>query len=378
MSYKTAIVVLSDSRSSGDREDLVIPVCRELLAGTAFEILATTVIPDDTETIIETLNRFVADPAISLVITSGGTGLAPRDKTPEATRAVIDREAPGLAELVRLRGLSYTPKAMLTRGIAGAKNRTLIINLPGSPKAVREGFEALMPVLPHALETLLGQASECGKLMVRELDLRGQSCPAPVIETRKVMLADAGTPLEVIVDNEAAGENVSRLARTLRAEVWVIERDNGDIRLRIDPNDLPIKTATDIQAGAPARATTGATAEDGHCGTVSSNVVLLNSASIGPDEKLGQLLMKAFIKTLPDVPPLPEVVILLNSGVKLTCEGSELVEELTELEKAGTTVLSCGTCLDYFNLNDKLAVGQVTNMFEVVSLLAGADRIIQP
>ena len=162
MSYKTAIVVLSDSRSSGEREDLVIPTCRELLADTQFVIGDARIIPDDTEAIIEALKSLVSNPDISLVITSGGTGLAPRDNAPEATRAVIDREAPGLAELVRLKGLDHTPKAMLTRGVAGAKGKTLIINLPGSPKAVREGFEALMPVLPHALETLLGQASECG------------------------------------------------------------------------------------------------------------------------------------------------------------------------------------------------------------------------
>jgi molybdopterin adenylyltransferase len=162
MSYKTAIVVLSDSRSSGEREDLVIPTCRKLLADTQFIIGDTRIIPDDTEAIIEALESLVSNPDISLVITSGGTGLAPRDNAPEATRAVIDREAPGLAELVRLKGLDHTPKAMLTRGVAGAKGKTLIINLPGSPKAVREGFEALMPVLPHALETLLGQASECG------------------------------------------------------------------------------------------------------------------------------------------------------------------------------------------------------------------------
>ncbi len=89
--------------------------------------------------------------------------MAPRDNAREATREVIEREAPGLAELVRLRGCEHTPKAVLTRGVAGAVGRTLIINLPGSPQAVREGLAALMPVLPHALETLLGEASECGR-----------------------------------------------------------------------------------------------------------------------------------------------------------------------------------------------------------------------
>ncbi len=163
MSYRTAILVLSDSRASGEREDRVIPAAREALAGSPFEIVAARVIPDDEEGIVEELKRLVADPGVDLVLTSGGTGLSPRDHTPEATRRVITREAPGLAELLRLKGLEHTPKAMLTRGVAGAAGTTLIINLPGSPKAVREGIEALLPVLPHALDTLLGRSSECGE-----------------------------------------------------------------------------------------------------------------------------------------------------------------------------------------------------------------------
>ena len=161
MSYRTALVVLSDSRSSGAREDRVIPACAEILAGTDFEFVSTQIIPDDEDLIVEALRRLIAQPDIDLVLTSGGTGLAPRDHTPEATRRVIEREAPGLAELLRLRGLDHTPKAMLTRGIAGSAGRTLIINLPGSPRAVREGLETLLPILPHALDTLLGRSQEC-------------------------------------------------------------------------------------------------------------------------------------------------------------------------------------------------------------------------
>lgn len=163
MSYKTAVVVLSDSRSAGEREDLVIPACREEMAGTALLLAHSQIISDDHAIIVDTLRALVENEEIVLVITSGGTGLAPRDNAPEATREVIEREAPGLAELVRLRGCEHTPKAVLTRGVAGAVGRTLIINLPGSPQAVREGLAALMPVLPHALETLLGEASECGR-----------------------------------------------------------------------------------------------------------------------------------------------------------------------------------------------------------------------
>ncbi|MCK4414125.1 MAG: MOSC domain-containing protein [Candidatus Eisenbacteria sp.] len=162
--FHTAVLVLSDSRSDGRREELVIPACREVLQGTAFEITETQVLPDEEAQIADTLRALVARGDIALILTSGGTGLAPRDRTPEATRAVIEREAPGFAELLRLKGLEKTPMAVLTRGIAGTAGHCLIINLPGSPKAVREGLEVLLPILPHALETLLGRASECASL----------------------------------------------------------------------------------------------------------------------------------------------------------------------------------------------------------------------
>lgn len=163
MSYPTAIVVLSDSRAAGVHEDRVIPACREALAGTPFTISYTRIIPDDRSGIEAELRALVARGDIALVITSGGTGFSPRDHTPEATREVIERETPGLPELLRLRGLEHTPRAALTRGIAGIAGRTLIINLPGSPRAVREGIDALLPILPHALDTLLGNTSECAR-----------------------------------------------------------------------------------------------------------------------------------------------------------------------------------------------------------------------
>jgi molybdopterin adenylyltransferase len=163
MSYPTALIVLSDSRSSGRRKDEVIPTCRARLAGSVLELVAAEIIPDDREGITVALRSLCERGDVALILTSGGTGLAPRDHTPEATRAVIEREAPGLAELLRLRGLEHTPHAMLTRGVAGIAGQTLIVNLPGSPRAVREGLDTLLPVLPHALETLRGRSSECAR-----------------------------------------------------------------------------------------------------------------------------------------------------------------------------------------------------------------------
>ncbi len=161
MSFKIALLVLSDSRAAGEREDRVIPTCRDFLAGSALCLARSKIIPDARDGIVRELRALVADEEIALVVTAGGTGLAPRDHAPVATREVIDREAPGLAELLRLKGLDHTPKAMLSRGVCGSAGRTLIVNLPGSPKAVREGLQTLLPILPHALETLLGMASEC-------------------------------------------------------------------------------------------------------------------------------------------------------------------------------------------------------------------------
>jgi len=155
-----AVITISDKGYAGQREDASGPLLSELLRGLGIEVASTHVLPDD-QGRIEALLRDLCDGgAVDLIVTTGGTGAAPRDVTPEATRAVIEREMPGLAELIRHEGLQKTPLAVLSRGVAGIRRRTLIINLPGSPKAVREGLEALAPVLPHALEMLRGENLE--------------------------------------------------------------------------------------------------------------------------------------------------------------------------------------------------------------------------
>lgn len=153
------VLTISDGASKGERQDVSGETIRALLMQNAEKvdalISAGAIIPDEREQIAAVLREWCDEKKLNLILTTGGTGLAPRDVTPEATRAVIEREAQGIAEAMRLHSLQYTPMAMLSRGIAGVRGRTLIINLPGSPKAVRECLEYILPVLPHAINLLI-------------------------------------------------------------------------------------------------------------------------------------------------------------------------------------------------------------------------------
>jgi molybdenum cofactor synthesis domain-containing protein len=159
-----AVLTCSDRCASGLAKDASGPAVIDLLQRQlAAEITATACLPDDAALISRQLEAWANDhPKPDLILTTGGTGLSPRDVTPEATAAVIQRRHPGLLELARLRCLAKTPKAYLSRGEAGTVGRSLIINLPGSPRGAREFLEALLDVLPHAVETLRGQAHEQG------------------------------------------------------------------------------------------------------------------------------------------------------------------------------------------------------------------------
>lgn len=161
--YKVGIVTASDKGSRGERADSSAEVIKEIMASLGFEVAAYKIIPDDLETIKETLIGLSDHQKVDLILTTGGTGFSPRDNTPEGTLAVIDREVPGIPEAMRLESLKKTPKAMLSRAVAGIRRNTLIINMPGSPKAVRECLEVITPVLPHGLEILTGRGGECGR-----------------------------------------------------------------------------------------------------------------------------------------------------------------------------------------------------------------------
>lgn len=160
---RAVVITVSDACSRGERKDESGEVLMQLLKETGAEIGATKIVSDDLEPLTETLLEFANRPDVDLIVTTGGTGFAPRDNTPEATLAVIEREAPGLAEAMRLETLKHTPMAMISRGVCGICSGTLIINLPGSPKAVRESFAVIRPVLNHAVALLKGDTKHAAK-----------------------------------------------------------------------------------------------------------------------------------------------------------------------------------------------------------------------
>ena len=159
MTYTAALIVLSDRAANGTRADECIPIMRERL-GPAYDIVREIVLPDDAGALAAELIDIADSSSASLILTSGGTGLSPRDRTPQATSAVLDYQVPGIPEAIRAASMRFVATAMLSRAVAGVRHRTLIVNLPGSPKAVGESFDAIAAVLPHALELLGDRVSD--------------------------------------------------------------------------------------------------------------------------------------------------------------------------------------------------------------------------
>ncbi len=153
--FRVGILTISDRVSRGEAEDRSGPVLMRLVEEQlGWMVTQAAVVPDERDVIAALLRHWADEEDLALVLTTGGTGFAPRDVTPEATRDVIEREAPGLVEAMRAASLQVTPHAMLSRAVAGIRGRTLIVNMPGSPKAVREQFEVILPALPHAVRLL--------------------------------------------------------------------------------------------------------------------------------------------------------------------------------------------------------------------------------
>lgn len=154
---RAAVITVSDACSRGERDDDSGAALVEMLSEIGAEVVVTRILSDDLAPLVQTLKELAGSSDVNLILTTGGTGLGPRDNTPEATLQVIEREAPGIAEAIRAESLRVTPMAMISRGVAGEAAGTLIINLPGSLKAVRESFAVIKPILSHALDLLAGK-----------------------------------------------------------------------------------------------------------------------------------------------------------------------------------------------------------------------------
>ena len=193
---------------------------------------------------------------------------------------------------------------------------------------------------------------------MEQLDCRGQKCPQPVVQTRRAMLAQPESSFKILVDDTAARDNVARLAKTLGYSVS-IDQAAATFELDLVPGQAPGQQKPAPGTGGPA-------------------VVFIGSEHMGHgDAKLGQVLMKNFIFTLTDADRTPDAVYLVNSGVKLTISGSEVLEPLAALADRGVDIASCGLCLDFFGVKEQLAIGRVSNMLELVNALQGAGNIIR-
>jgi molybdenum cofactor synthesis domain-containing protein len=160
MAVRVAILTVSDACSAGNRVDASGDAIAGWIESAGFALAAREVVPDETDRIAQVLLRWADDETANVILTTGGTGLAPRDVTPEATRAVIEREAPGVAEAIRAAGREQTARSALSRGIAGTRGSALIINLPGSPSGVKDGWAVIEPIVAHAVQILTGQPTD--------------------------------------------------------------------------------------------------------------------------------------------------------------------------------------------------------------------------
>lgn len=259
---RAAVVTVSDGVAQGTREDASGAVAEELLRAAGFEVATRAVVPDERPAIEGALRRLAADHGV--VVTTGGTGFGPRDVTPEATLAVVDREAPGLGEVMRAAGLAHTPMAALSRAVAGSVGGSLILNLPGSPAGVRESLEAVLPVVPHAVELLNGATGAHPTGHAGDADDRpGQSrVDATAVRVVGSPPCQVGSRMSIVPGGEVHGTlgcaEFDAAAVEAAADVWAsgepqtrtLHHDLGDIEVFFEPSRpasrMIVVSATDV------------------------------------------------------------------------------------------------------------------------------------